>query len=257
MYPMLLLPWWLGGVLDSDRGNRLQKDIAYSTVSGYYFIRLLDNLMDHEDTTEIKILPVVALFHSEFQRVYHCYFDVSHPFWPEFDRHWYGSVEAATVDAVLEDVDRDRFNSIAAAKTCAAKIPVTAVALFYNRGDLVEPWCGLCDELGRFQQMFDDVSDWQVDQIRNDRATFFLCEGWRCKRQDESLLEWVVREGFDWAAAELGTHMSAIETRARDLKSDDMGSYVAERRRMLTTWTSEIRRGFDELSSVHSILRSV
>src|SRR4029077_10684294 len=46
MFPMLLLPWWMGenGRRKIDRG--FQSDVVYSTLNGYYYIRLLDNLMD-------------------------------------------------------------------------------------------------------------------------------------------------------------------------------------------------------------------
>jgi len=70
-FPMLLLPWWLEKAIRQDPDISFQSDLVYSTIDGYYFIRLIDNLIDREATVELELLPVLAFFHIQLQRSYH------------------------------------------------------------------------------------------------------------------------------------------------------------------------------------------
>src|SRR6185436_17636072 len=51
-FPSLLLPWWLEKSLAGEPDLPFQADLAYSTINGYYAIRLTDNLMDGHATVE-------------------------------------------------------------------------------------------------------------------------------------------------------------------------------------------------------------
>ena len=45
-FPMVLLPWWLESTIHEPPARGFQRDIVYSSVSGYYFVRMIDDLMD-------------------------------------------------------------------------------------------------------------------------------------------------------------------------------------------------------------------
>ncbi|MGB8700464.1 MAG: hypothetical protein WCD18_13700, partial [Thermosynechococcaceae cyanobacterium] len=79
-FPMFLLPWWVEKTLQADPNVPFQTDLAYSTANGYYYIRMIDNLMDGDADAELGLLPALNFFHTEFQRMYHLYFAAEHPF---------------------------------------------------------------------------------------------------------------------------------------------------------------------------------
>src|SRR6187399_834062 len=47
-FPLVLLPWWLESTIHEPRSAGFQRDVVYSSVSGYYFVRMIDDLMDHD-----------------------------------------------------------------------------------------------------------------------------------------------------------------------------------------------------------------
>ena len=57
MFPMFLLPAWMA-TSSGGWDGQFQSDLVYSTVNGYYFIRLLDNVMDGHFTVERELLPM-------------------------------------------------------------------------------------------------------------------------------------------------------------------------------------------------------
>ena len=56
-FPMLLFPWWLEKTLHHNPDTAFQTDLVYSTVNGYFYIRLIDNLMDGHASVELQLLP--------------------------------------------------------------------------------------------------------------------------------------------------------------------------------------------------------
>jgi hypothetical protein len=102
-FPMLLLPWWLEKACRSGPDLPFQADLAYSTMCGYYYIRLIDNVMDGDVDVDPKLLPAQSFFHSQFQFAYQRYFSASHPFWDSFHGVWWCCAEAAMHDASLPD----------------------------------------------------------------------------------------------------------------------------------------------------------
>src|SRR5690242_8264139 len=73
-FPVLQLPRWLAASLAADSDTRFHADLDYSSINGYYLIRLIDNVMDGDGTVETRLLPAAAFFHSRFQGVYLDYF---------------------------------------------------------------------------------------------------------------------------------------------------------------------------------------
>jgi len=63
-FPILLLPWWLEKTLHPCPDAAFQLDLVRSTINGYYYIRLIDNLMDGHATVELKLLPASFLLYA-------------------------------------------------------------------------------------------------------------------------------------------------------------------------------------------------
>jgi hypothetical protein len=254
-FPMLLMPWLLGKKLGEDPGDAFHEDNLYAMITSYYFIRLIDNLMDRESTVELSILPSTAFFHTRFQAVYQAYFGPDHPFWSHFRLYWLGSAEFAMRDARLERIDRAAFVSIAAKKICAAKIPVAAACYRCRREDLIPSWDRFYDLLGCYQQMLDDMSDWRHDMTCPGTTTYFLSEAAGRRRPEESVLDWIAREGFRWGMGELAGWMAEMEALARSLDCAEVGLYLGMRKTKTAVWETKVSCGLDALGRLRSILR--
>lgn len=249
-YPIFLLPWWLEASIAPERDEAFMADVVYSTMCGYYYIRLLDNLIDGHATAELDILPAAAFFHSQFQSAYQVHFPADHPFWPVFEREWFQCAEAVILDHRLDTIDRPQFEEISARKLRAAMIPIAAVSLRNGRPDLVDRWTPYCDLLACCVQMTDDVFDWQIDLGRPGAVTYFLSEGGRRKRPDESISAWVMREGFAWGTGSVRESLRGLGECARALECPEATAYVDWRLR-------ELREREKTLASAHAGLARI
>ena len=233
-FPTLLLPWWLEETLSRQMDLDFQADIAYSSINGYYFIRMIDNVMDGEDTVEKKLLPSLAFFHTEFQSAYQKHFAPNHPFWELYRKVWFGTAEAAIHDASIGEITLGTFERASAQKVRAAQIPVAAVCYKYGRPDLLEPWLEFVLRLGKWHQMFNDVFDWHKDS-QNGNRTYFLSEAARHKAAGESELAWILREGLAQGCDNLRLWMLDAQDLADTLHSPALKAYLKERVTMFET----------------------
>jgi len=245
-FPSLLLPWWLERTIHPEPDLGFQTDLVYSTINGYYYIRLIDNLMDGQATVELELLPALGFFHTQFQTVYQTYFAGDHPFWDQFNTIWLHSAEVAMQDAGLTGIDEAEFTRIAAHKVCAAKIPLVAICYRYERSDLAEPWFRLVDLLGCWHQFLNDLMGWYRDDTRQ-TYTYFLAEAARSRVDAEPLVRWVAREGFDWATGKLESWMIALKELAVELHSPELAHYLDTRDQMLQTQQAEVTAGLRNL----------
>ena len=64
MFPLLQLPEWLAGTLNAPPDPEFQQSLIASSVSGYYYIRLIDDVMDRDrdHQLELSILPAAGFF---------------------------------------------------------------------------------------------------------------------------------------------------------------------------------------------------
>jgi hypothetical protein len=252
-FPVLLFPWWLEKTVQRIPDTGFQADIVYSTINGYYFVRLIDNLMDGHTTRELRLLPALGFFHSQFQAPYQRYFDHRHPFWEYFERVWLQSAEVTIRDAHLTDLSWDEFLQIAAKKSCAAKIPLTAVCYRYGREDRIAPWSQFLDLFSRWHQMWNDVIGWHGD-LRNGIGTLFLSEADRRRGLNESVTEWVIREGLGWGIDICRTWMDELRLLARGLNSNDLETYLQERESMLIEQKEQIAEGLQTVDRYLDLL---
>jgi hypothetical protein len=253
-YPMLLFPWWVEESLRQAPDPGLQTDLVYSTVNGYYAIRMIDNLMDGHPTTELQILPALNFFYAEFQRPYQRYFPHEHPFWDRFAATWYASAEVTIRDARAETIDCDHFVRVTARKTCAVKIPIAAVCYRCGRPDLIPPWGQFVDLFGCWHQMDNDLFDWRKDLERQTR-TYFLSEAERRKEAGESVMDWVIREGFGWGFETLATWMAQLQAMGAGLGSPDVLAYLKVREAMASERQSTVVAGLQPLGQLLALLR--
>ncbi len=65
--PLLLLPWWLEKVIRGAPDLEFQAKVVYSTTNAYYFVRLMDNVMDRHDSKELGLLPAGSFFLRSFR----------------------------------------------------------------------------------------------------------------------------------------------------------------------------------------------
>ncbi|MGQ0602164.1 MAG: hypothetical protein ACT4QE_10790 [Anaerolineales bacterium] len=252
-FPLLLLPWWLESTIHPEPALAFQSTLVYSTVNGYYYIRLLDNVMDGHMTVELKLLPAAGFFHTQFQSAYQPFFDAAHPFWKHFTQTWFHSAEVTARDAGLSALSRAEFQRYASQKVCAVKIPLAAVCYRYRRLDLLEPWSRFVDAFGAWHQWWNDVFDWSKD-LRHGTGTYVLSEAERRKRLDESVAAWVVREGFDWGIAALHEWMAEARTLAGPLNSPDLMMYLGRREAMLEQQRIEVAEGLRRLAKLSAVM---
>jgi hypothetical protein len=253
-YPILLLPYWLDRRINRGRTTGFREELVYSTVNGYYFLRICDNLMDDDATVEVDLLPAAAFFHSEFQAPYHRSFVAGHPFWKIFRRSWFGTAEAALRDRALKRIKKADFQLVSAKKTLAAKIPIAAVCHRYGRADLWPMWSDFSDRLARFVQMADDLFDWSEDGERGERSTYFLSEASKRCGPGETAAGWIVNGGFRWGLDLCCAWLTDLTRRAKKLDCPEVERLLAFRQQMLVERGAHMSQALRSLVPVAVLL---
>jgi hypothetical protein len=252
-FPLLLTPWWLEKTLRETLDTSFQLDLVYSSMNMYYHLRLIDNLMDGDVPTNRNLLPALGFFHTEFQTPYHRHFGHEHPFWDYFAKVWFHSAEVTMLDGSMSDFDSTQFEKIAAQKLCAAKIPLAAVCYKYGRTDVLPAWSCFLERYALWSQMLNDTFDWLKDS-QHKAGTFFLSEARRRKSPDESLTEWVIREGFGWAMARLEALMYELRALANDLKNPSILEHLDTRAATLARKRDRVFEGLLSLAKLRDAL---
>ena len=251
-FPALLLPWWAEKTIRSRPNPVFQAKLAYSTINGYFYIRLIDNLMDDQPGASTRLLPILNFFHSQFQLPYQDYFGASHAFWEYFGSVWFHSGNVTMQDAMLSSVNRLEFEQIASQKVCAAKIPLAAVYHRHQRPDSVPAWSAFVDVLGRWHQFLNDLFDWFQDDRRG-APTYFLSEARQRRNHNETVARWVAREGYDWALDTLESWMLTLKQQATDLGSDELGHYLDKRQAMVMSQKETIKSGLEAVARLSEL----
>lgn len=253
MFPTLLLPWWMAKSFDRELDTAFQADVVYSSLNGYYYIRLLDNLMDGHGSTELKILPATAFFHTQFQLAYQPYFEASHFLWRVFQEEWFSSAEAVAREVDLEYIGIPEFEQVSVKKVCAVKIPLAATAYHYEKSSQIQHWWRFAEALAGWAQMLDDLFDWHQD-LRNRKSSYFLSLGNQAKRPEESIESWVLREGFQWGVCDLQSRLPQLRQLAQHLNCPAAESYLDFREKMLAEDAARIGAGLSTLREIATVL---
>jgi len=252
-FPMVLLPWWLETKVHGVPARAFHGDVVYSTLNGYYFVRMIDDLMDSEHPPGPHVLPSLIVFHTEFQLTYHRHFPHDHPFWQAFTSASFSAAETASLDAGLDAIDREQFLQTSARKLAGAKVPIAAVCHRYGRPELLEPWSELVDLLGRWHQMLNDMRGWHRD-LGHGTSTYFLSEASRRRVQTESIAEWAITKGFDWGFAQLDGWMEQLLTAAAEMDCPPLTAYLEYRRRALADERGSLMPSVSALGRLASII---
>jgi hypothetical protein len=158
----------------------------------------------------------------------------------------------ASRDAVIGAATRAEFVETSARKIVAARIPLAAVCHRHGRTDLLDPWYRFVDLFGRWHQMLNDISGWQIDLERG-RQTYFLSRAPTRARSDVGA--WFVKEGLAGGYAELDGWMDECIVAASDLGSPSLMTYLASRRDCVTAQRDEMMRSLQPLLRLASTLR--
>ena len=250
-FPFLRLPLWAARSFAVEPDPEFLADVTYSTINGYYYIRLLDNLMDGHATVELKILPASAFFLTEFQSTYYKYFPAGHPFWDVFRSAWFSASEAVIREMDLDAIHQAEFEQVTVAKLAGARIPLAAVGWRFGAGERLRPWEEFTLALARWVQMEDDLFDWHLD-LRHGKTSYFLTKA-RQSKGPESVEAWVIREGFLESVDILQRELSALRSLASPLESEEVISYLDLQEMLLEKQKAGILEAFQVLKDVARI----
>jgi hypothetical protein len=251
MFPLLRLPLWAARSFAAEPDYEFLADVVYSSVNGYYYVRLLDNLMDGHGTIELKVLPATAFFHTEFQAMYHKYFGAAHPFWEIFRSAWFSASNAVTREIDLDNIHQEDFERVTVVKLAGARIPLAAVGFRHNAGERLRCWEEFTLALARWSQMEDDLFDWHHD-LHHGKTSFFLTEASQHKGF-ESVEAWVIREGFQQGIEKLQRELSALRHLVAGLNNPDVVRYLDLREAILEGQKIRIFEAFQVLKDVAAI----
>jgi hypothetical protein len=252
-FPLFLLPWYAETSLNPEPDKNFQSDLVYSTASGYYYIRFMDNLMDGHGAETLLDLPILNFFSTNFHTPYYKHFTNDHAFWEYFRSVWLRSAEVNILDAQLADIDKDKFMEVSAQKTCAVKIPVAAVFFHYGYPERIKLWEQFIYTFGCWHQMWDDIMDFPKDD-RDGNRTYFLSEAQRRKRPDEIIVDWVIREGHDWGMEILNAWMVEMEELVSELNNPNLKKYINQRK---LAFFEQKKEADDYLKHLEEILTSL
>jgi hypothetical protein len=252
-YPLIRIPFWLLETAGAPRDDDFAEGLVYAALSGYYYLRLLDNLMDGHETVERTILPAANFFQIGAQQPFAAHFAHGHPFWERYRAWWLQFAEATWRDGGLASIDRDAFETQAANKTCPEKILIAAACFRSGREDLLAGWCSFAEAFGRWHQMGDDLRDWALDH-EDGRVTYFLSEAVRAGSAGEAVPAWVAGGGYRWGADRLAAYHAEAERSAAALGCPGLVDYLAARKALSDRQTASALGAFRSLAGLKEIL---
>lgn len=247
-FPAFSMPWWITPA--EARGTDLQflEDLCYSTLNGYYFVRLIDNVQDGDGPADLRqLLPAGGYFHAEFQSPYQRWFPADHPFWDDFQAAWNEQAEAAAVEAELEEIDLMTFQTVSALKFGAAKGPLAAAAYRYGREADLSAWFFFVDRLGALSQLANDLFDWHHDSLAG--INTYIQSEYRRSRSgpDETIHRWIMREGFDLGASQIRAWHKELAGIAGALRAPEASLWLERRGALLEQEISSARAALTAL----------
>jgi hypothetical protein len=235
---IVLFPWLIGDSFGVPRDIAFHADVIYSSVNAYYYVRLLDNVMDAHHPEQADLLPMLGVFHTAFQSSFTPYFPPSHPFWDLFRSIWLGMAEATVRSTHMSEFHAEDFIRTGAMKISGVKIPMAAVCLWHEREDVMEGWLQMFDAYACSNEMLDGVADWHQD-LGSGTVTYLTSEALRRKLPAESSAAWLVREGVAWGYANVIEWMSCAQNAARELNSPLLMAFLDHRKaRAESLWRS-------------------
>jgi hypothetical protein len=255
-FPVFSMPWWMTPRDARGTDGQFQEDLCYSSLNGYYFVRLIDNVQDGDGPADLRqLLPAGGYFHAEFQSPYQRWFPAGHPFWTTFQAAWNEQAEAAAVEAELAEIDLPAFLAVSALKFGAAKGPLAAAAYRYGRQEALPAWFAFVDRLGALSQLANDLFDWHHDSLAG--INTYIQSEYRRQRSgpDDTIHRWIMREGFDVGATQIRTWLGDLRTMALRLDAPEAGAWVEKRAALLEQEISVARAALETLRELADAMR--
>jgi hypothetical protein len=253
-FPHFLLPYWLSPVAARVADAEFQTDLLYSSINGYYSIRLCDNIADNDSPPELrKLAPCTLYFDSEAIRPYRNHFPATHEFWNLFDKFLPQQAEASAADSLLEDVNAETFASLSSRKFTGTKIPMSAVRHRYQGLERAfEQWLQFVDSLGNFAQFSNDFFDWRHDSIHG--ITTYISSESRRRAPGDSITTWFLGEGFDWGVGELKGRFEYAKLQAEALGNKALLDWLMSRGRTLDDDIGKLRSALNLLKRLGKVM---
>jgi hypothetical protein len=253
-FPHFLLPYWLSPVADRVADAEFQTDLIYSSINGYYSIRLCDNIADNDSPPQLrKLAPCTLYFDSEAIKPYRNHYPANHPFWLLFDKFLPQQAEASAADSLLEHVDAEAFASLSCRKFTGTKIPMAAVRHRYQGLESAfEQWLRFVDCLGNFAQFSNDFFDWHHDSVHG--ITTYLSSESRRRAPGDSVATWFLREGFDWGVAELKARFDNVTLQAEALGNEAVLDWAILRGSALDGDIGKLRSGLSLMQRLGKVI---
>jgi len=212
--PLFLFPLWVERSLSPTRDMALQYEIAYATITLFFYVRILDDAMDgHVESG--ALLPLLTSLFAYFNRTLQNLFPHNDPFWTYFYKVIDLSTEGMVADFSAASLTSEDFLQLAGQKSYCVVIPIAAVLCKYKRCDQFEHWSELWHAFSAWNQMRDDLRDWYLDS-KNGLCTYLLSQAQRLKREDESVEQWMIRDGYRWSIGVL----NQFAERSRELTAE-------------------------------------
>ena len=208
-------------------------------MSGYYYVRILDNIMDKEATVEESLLPILSLFHTQWQYTYHKYFAADHSFWLALRELWFDGWNLTLQDHQSGEITREQFLDISSQKSKAATIPVVAVLYRLQQDEDIVLWQNFYKTFQRFHQMHNDVFGW-VRDFRSNSTTYFLDEAKRRVKADQSVLAWIAHGGIEWGLRQIQVFFADACVEAARTNNSYLMQYMEARGERLSELASRI-----------------
>jgi hypothetical protein len=249
--PILFLPWWLESSIAAAPDVDFQTDLIYATINKYYFVRLVDDVMDGHGPDPV-ILPMLSVWDAQFQATYSHHFPAGHPFWQYFHQILQHTAAVTAQEATFRNIDRASFLNFSATKSCGATIAMMAVCYRRDRLDAFSAWVRFWEAFARWNQLRDDLFDWHRD-LAGGIPSYLLSEGERRKTTEESVTNWFVREGFGWATELLGEWTRDMRREGSHLNSPKVEQYVELRATDLDCQIADIAARLKSLAALSGL----
>ena len=195
-FPVFALPGWMAESAHRRVPAALARDMAYSTLSGSCWIRLLDDVVDRHARAAPELLPAAAIFQGEFERAYRPHFPADHRFWEILRRRWYQSAAATIHEAAEGPRNAAAFDRLCAAKFAAAVVPLAAAAAALGCTRQLPSWVAFAGRMAAAVQFTDDLFDWHDDLARGQPVTWLVAEARR--RGRGQAMRWLLNDGWRW-----------------------------------------------------------
>ncbi len=250
---MVLFPFLAARSAGARADSKFESDLIFSTINGYYYCRLLDDIMDFHDAGAARLAPLLGFFHVNFQSPYAGWFPPEHPFWNEFRGNWFAMADATCAGVEGEEIDRERFMDLASRKIAGIEAPLAAACLHRLGISRLRQWSEVFRVFACFSELQDAMFDWQQD-LSPAEPSYLTSEAARRRGASESAAAWIVREGLRWADETASAWMKEAQARAALLESPELCAFLRFREQQASIYWQRVEPRLAQLRALAAVL---